>query len=839
MRGVVLCVGLGIAAVLAGGGAAAATDYAADAQRTIAWAERAFAARTPDRTPRNRLVVVHEDGAGETKLRRCNFGGPLRLGERVYEHGIGVNSHSVLRVSLAEPAREFAADIGLDRNVDGSAASVRFQVLVAGETVFETEVMRPGDPVQSIEVPLSGAQEFDLVVDTGGDNRYFDQGDWGDARVTLASGAVLWLDELDFTPSYLDRPPFSFVYGGKPSSELLSAWEQSVDGPAPGDGPRTRTLTLRDPATGLEVRAVCTLYTDVPGVDWTLYFTNTGTADSPVLEAIRSLDVVIPDVAEPVLHQLEGSIAGATDWRPFSQGVADGHAVTIQPQSGRSSKGASPFFTCAWQGGGVVTAIGWTGRWTASVEHSGQTLRLQAGLEKFRAKLRPGETVRGPRILQVYWQGDDVWYGYNAFRQVMLRHIMPKIDGQPVVPPIAHMSTSFYEMDDGTEADVMAHLESAKGLGFEYFWLDAYRGITRFPVIGHYVLPVDREVDKNRFPNGLAPISRAAHDAGMKFLLWFEPERISPGSLMDQEHPEWVVMPPPERMGHGGMINLAIPEARQYATEYLNAAIDAYGIECLRIDNAVDYDVLWGILDERDPDRAGIDEVRYVEGLYRMWDDLLAAHPGLFIDNCASGGQRIDLELCARSIPLWRTDGTIIPLLEKNYAEAALRNQVITAGLNRYLPFHTSGQMGVTPYLFRSGFNGGMAFSEDIRAADYPRDQLAAAIAEGKRIQKYYPGDFYALSDVSIEPSAWLVMQYHLAGSGEGMVLAFRRPASPYTGFACPLRGIRPDAEYDVTVSRGYVPEAPVRMTGAELANFDARIEEAPGSLLMEYRVVE
>ena len=36
MRGVVLCVGLGIAAVLAGGGAAAATDYTADAQRNIA-----------------------------------------------------------------------------------------------------------------------------------------------------------------------------------------------------------------------------------------------------------------------------------------------------------------------------------------------------------------------------------------------------------------------------------------------------------------------------------------------------------------------------------------------------------------------------------------------------------------------------------------------------------------------------------------------------------------------------------------------------------------------------------------------------------------------------------
>lgn len=822
-----------------GCGIALAADYAADVQRNMAWAEQAFAVHKADGAPQNRLIVVHEDGAGDTKLRRCAFGGPLRLGETVYEHGIGVNSHSVLRVSLSESADMFAADIGLDRNVDGTVASVRFYVVVTGETVFATEVIRPGDAVRSIKVPLNGTREFELVVDTGGDDRAFDQADWGDARVILANGATLWLDELALSAPHLNQPPFSFVYGGKPSAELIGTWEQSVEDDAAGPDQRRRTLTLRDSQTGLEVRAVCTLYTDFPGVDWTLYFANTGNTDSPVLEAVRSLDVLIPEVGEPVLLQLEGSIAGATDWRPFSQSVTTGHPIVIQPQSGRSSKGASPFFTCSWDGGGVVTAIGWTGRWTASVDNPGQALRLQAGLEQFHAKLKPGETVRGPRILQVYWSGNDVWQGYNAFRQVMLRHIMPKIDGQPVVPPIAHLSTAFYEMDDGTEADVMAHLESAKGLGFEYFWLDAYRGITRFPVIGHYVLPVEREVDKNRFPNGLAPISKAAHEAGMKFLLWFEPERISPGSLMVQEHPEWVVMPPPERMGHGGMLDLAIPEARQYATDYLNAAIDAYDIDCLRIDNAVDYGVMWDILDQEDPDRAGIAEVRYVEGLYRMWDDILAANPGLFIDNCASGGQRIDLELCARSIPLWRTDGTITPLMEKNYAESAMRNQVITAGLNRYLPLHVSGQMGVTPYLFRSGFNGGIAFCEDIRAEDYPREQLAAAIAEGKRIRKYYLGDFYALSDVSTDPSAWLVMQYHLPDTGEGMVMAFRRPASPYTGFACTLRAIRNDAEYEVTLSRGFEQETPVRMSGTGLAACDAHIDEAPGSLLLEYREIK
>ena len=35
--------------------------------------------------------------------------------------------------------------------------------------------------------------------------------------------------------------------------------------------------------------------------------------------------------------------------------------------------------------------------------------------------------------------------------------------------------------------------------------------------------------------------------------------------------------------------------------------------------------------------RGGITESLHIEGLYRFWDDLVALHPGLSIDNCASG----------------------------------------------------------------------------------------------------------------------------------------------------------------------------------------------------------
>lgn len=55
-------------------------------------------------------------------------------------------------------------------------------------------------------------------------------------------------------------------------------------------------------------------------------------------------------------------------------------------------------------------------------------------------------------------------------------------------------------------------------------------------------------------------------------------------------------------------------------------------------------------------DRSGLVEVAYIDGLYTLWDTILSRHPGLLIDDCSSGGRRIDIETLARSFPLWRSD---------------------------------------------------------------------------------------------------------------------------------------------------------------------------------------
>ena len=420
-------------------------------------------------------------------------------------------------------------------------------------------------------------------------------------------------------------------------------------------------MILRDAKTGLEVRAVATIYRDTPGVDWTLFLSNHGTRDTPVIEKLNALDVTLnPGIGTtPVLHRIRGSVTSVDDFRPYADALKPGQKIEFAPLFGKSSQSVAPFFNLQFGGGGVITAIGWSGEWRAAAErHNDGKLLLQAGLQNLHVRLHPGESIRSPRILQLYWFGKDPVRAYNLFRRTMFSHIMPRIDGAIVTPPIVHLSTSFYEQNDGTQTDVVSHLDSIKGLGFEMFWLDAYWTKDGFPEgMGNYGFPIERAEPPDRFPHGLKPISDAAHQDAMGFLVWFEPERVYHGTYIDKEHPEWIITPKPRCANcipthTSSLFNLGMPEAREYMTKYLIAVIKSYGIDCLRIDYNIDPAIYWKHLDAKNPDRIGMAEIRYVEGLYKMWDDILQAAPHLFIDNCASGGMRIDLETSSRSLPL-------------------------------------------------------------------------------------------------------------------------------------------------------------------------------------------
>jgi len=117
--------------------------------------------------------------------------------------------------------------------------------------------------------------------------------DW--ALAAFGAAKAKSAGDLLFLPA---DPPFSFTYGGEPSSKLLPTWIRSVE--SKEEEGRTRiTSRWTDPKTGLGVTADVTLFKDYPAVDWVLYFENTGSKDTPIIENVNAVDLGLATPTPP------------------------------------------------------------------------------------------------------------------------------------------------------------------------------------------------------------------------------------------------------------------------------------------------------------------------------------------------------------------------------------------------------------------------------------------------------------------------------------------------------------------------------------------------------------
>lgn len=626
------------------------------------------------------------------------------------------------------------------------------------------------------------------------------------------------------------RFPFSFSYDGKPSCEFLPRWTST---PAPKRTDGYLSQQYLDPDGGLGVNVLMRRFEDFPACEWVLQLTNAGPSNSPMIADLRALDLEIAAQDSPVLHYAHGSRCQIDDFVPSSETLPPQSHRRIMPKGGRSSNGVLPFMNLQLRTGGLVVAIGWSGQWMAEFSCSDETVRVTAGLEHLATYLRPGESIRSPRILLIDWEGDDPDTGTNLLRQVLLAHYSQRrADGSLATPPTAHpRQLLYYFTGHVSEEDHLAAIDRAREIGLEAFWVDALwygEGDEWWAEVGNWT------VNRKRFPNGLRPIADKAHANGMQFILWFEPERVRPQTPVASEHPEYLLRHP----GEDGnlLLDLGNPEARRWITDRIAGVLDEVGVDVYRQDHNFDPLAYWLAHDE--PGRAGMTEMRHIEGLYAMWDELRARRPGLLIDNCASGGRRIDLETTLRSFSLWRSDYTDAGVASAGH-QAEIGAQCQTAGLSRWLPLHSAAVWTLTPYAFRSSVSTGVVFYPDIRPDDYPVDAARAAIAERDRLQTLMLGDHHLLLPLTTQSHDWCAYQFHRPDLAAGFAFFFRRQDSPFPTLECSLRQIDDAAEYDVTVAQeSWEREAPKRMPGSELLELKISVPSVGTSVLLEYRKV-
>lgn len=664
--------------------------------------------------------------------------------------------------------------------------------------------------------------------------------------------------------SFLDTgrlPPISFIYGGRPSCDFLSDWKVARSAKDEEDI-KFYTVKYADPVSSLELVSEIINYKNFPAVEWVLHFKNVGSDDTPVLEDIQALDFtmditpgkddpplqsldVLEDIecvinpnqhGEVILHRSLGSTSTVSDFAPVDEILPPGCNRRVIPIGGRSSDRHMPFFNLEIPGNReVIVAIGWTGQWAAYFKRSylpdDNKVTIRVGMEHTHLKLYPGEEIRVPQILLFFWDGDRI-ASHNQFRRFVLRHKTPQIEGKAAELPIAATSWFQYHYGNGvTEKNqiVFAQTYQKMGLDIECYWVDAGWFEGGWPDgVGNWFSK------KEAFPNGLKKLSEAVHKMGMKFLLWFEPERVAKDSWLQCEHPEWLLdsseenakfFCPDPKGPQNYLLNMGNPEARAWLTDHVSQIIKANSIDIYRHDCNIDPLVFWRLSDA--PDRQGLTEIRYVEGLYSYWEELKRRHPGLLIENCCSGNRRFDLETISRCINLWRSD----------YVFRPVGDQCQTYGLSFYAVLHSNGCGAVDKYGFRSALGPGMCLCWDPRNPKFPLEQARKNIALSKRVRPYFRGDYYPLTPYSTKENVWMAYQFHCPDLGEGVVLAFRRPSCPRSEVVLELGGLLQNAEYElenVDTGKKELHKAAELSSGLRVV-----VESRPGSVVLIYRRIK
>lgn len=607
---------------------------------------------------------------------------------------------------------------------------------------------------------------------------------------------------------------YSFDYAGRPFPEGFTRQPGSAE--------------VWAHASGLTVTVESASYPETGVAEWTLWFENRGAADSAPLTNVFPLDAraAFPDGC--TVTTAKGTSGKIDDFALVKDALAAGAA---KEYAACGSRAYIPFFNVGGARAGAICALGWTGRWFLKVETREGGARVTGGMPSTGFYLRPGERVRSPRVLWLPWSGRRL-DAHNALRRHLVTKMPKGADGQPQAPICFG---TWGGMKTATHLKLIEHIKK-QGFRYDLYWIDAgWYGddhetdeFQNFENEDWYFHVGNWRVNRTVHPDGLRPVTDAAHAAGMKVLLWFHSFDCHSHLGWYKDHPEWgritwdgiapCVTPhfkDQTKRAKVASIYLDDPEAYKFIAGTIGGLLKEHGADSYREDTSFPC----GHLDE--PGRDGIGEMKAVENYYAFWDSLRAQNPGLLIDSCGGGGTHIDLETVARSYVLHRSDYACHPNADPIGA------QVGNHGLGHFLPLPCVGYGGASTYAFRSTLNGGKSFSFGLKFdADWYRQMLE----EFQTVKPYLWGDFYPLTDCDTATDRVLAYQLDRPDLGRGVIFAFRRQDCEAASFC-----VTPELEKGVRyVFEDIEGGTPMYVTSGEA--FEIAIADKRGSRLILYR---
>jgi alpha-galactosidase len=290
--------------------------------------------------------------------------------------------------------------------------------------------------------------------------------------------------------------------------------------------------------------------------------------------------------------------------------------------------------------------------------------------------------------------------------------------------------------------------------------------------------------------------------------MWVERERVTEPDNLAAKYgykKEWAIV----REGYRNIANnIGDPECLAWTTERVCKTLRENKVEMYREDNNSNPADLWQYLDGREGEmRLGITECKFIMGHYKMWDDIIACTLSFggcgFVDSCASGGGRNDLESMRRGVPLLRSDF--------DRTTTSLRLAMSTS-FNKWIPFcgantrEKAGQVDAKgasdPYIWRVSYLPVLNIeSQYVYDPTQNFDMVRFGLQEWRKVAPFLLKDFYVLTPwhTDRDKSNFTALSYYDEEAGKGIILAFRMEECGLENLKVKLPFAKADKEYVFT----------------------------------------
>ena len=563
----------------------------------------------------------------------------------------------------------------------------------------------------------------------------------------------------------------------------------------------TLELACEDEILGLKVYLSYSAFEDTDAIVRSVRVVNAG-ADPIYLTKVMS-SCVDMDNENFDLITLHGSWARERhiNRRPLTPGFQG-----VSSLRGESSHQEHPFLALVshngdqTQGEAYGMSFVYSGNFLAETSVSQfDTVRAMVGInpEDFCWKLEKGECFQAPEVVLVH-SSEGLGGMSRSFHDLFRNHLIRgeyKDKKRPIL--INNWEATYFDFN--TEKLISIAKEASR-LGIEMLVMDdgwfGHRNDDNSSL-------GDWFVNEEKLPGGLAHLVEEVNKLGMKFGIWFEPEMISPDSVLYETHPDYAIQIPGRVAGlcrNQYVLDLSRDEIVEYVWDMMKKILSSANIEYVKWDmNRQLADLGSSCLPA---DRQGELFHRYVLGVYKLQERLITEFPHLLLENCSGGGARFDPGMLFYSPQIWCSDDTdAIERLEIQEGTSLVYPLSAMGAHVSDCPNHTVGR--VTPFETRGyvALAGTFGYELDVtRIPEFDREMIPNQV---KMYHTYNDlvrmGDYYRLASYSENHKfdAYMVVSKDKSEALLTFIQVLNRPN--YHSRNLKLQGLDPKKNYRLT----------------------------------------